>query len=202
MSRRYSHITPTYVVDRVRLKVFERRNPDLPWLTRDMIAFLSSWVRSSDEILETGSGRSTIWFARRSKRVISIEHDPGWHRYVCDRFRLEGLENVEYYLATDEEAYLDPICSIPPGTLDIALIDGVFRDRCALAAIPALKSGGLLVIDNSNWYLPHPSRSPDSRGQGSLAASPMWDRVGKEIADWRSFWTSNGITDTAAWQKP
>jgi hypothetical protein len=36
----YRHLTPRYLIDRVRLIAYERRHPDAPWLTSEAIAFL------------------------------------------------------------------------------------------------------------------------------------------------------------------
>jgi hypothetical protein len=38
--RAFGHLTPRYVVDRLRLIAHERLNPDAPWLTAAVVAFL------------------------------------------------------------------------------------------------------------------------------------------------------------------
>ena len=37
------------------------------------------------------------------------------------------------------------------GSLDFVVVDGHYRQACILAALPKLKVGGLLMLDNSNW---------------------------------------------------
>ena len=37
MRRRFNHLTPRYVKDRIGLWFYELRNPDAPWLTADAI---------------------------------------------------------------------------------------------------------------------------------------------------------------------
>ena len=53
-----------------------------PWLTEGAIDFLSHFVRPGFRVLETGSGASTLWFAKRAKSVVSIEDDPDWYAAV------------------------------------------------------------------------------------------------------------------------
>ena len=36
-------------------------------------------------------------------------------------------------------------------TFDFVIIDGAYRMACVVAAMPKIKSGGYLLIDNSNW---------------------------------------------------
>jgi len=69
--------------------------------------------------------------------------------------------------------------------------------------VPLLKSGGILVIDNIERYLPSTSHSPSARRAGeSRWDSASWDAFAAEVANWRHIWTSNGVSDTALWVKP
>ena len=70
-----------------------------------------------------------------------------------------------------------------------------------MAVIPKIATGGLLVIDNINWFLDHPTHSPASRYKKG-PASPTWARLEEQLAAWRMIWTSSGVTDTAIWIKP
>jgi predicted O-methyltransferase YrrM len=90
------------------------------------------------------------------------------------------------------------------GALDFVLVDGIRREECARAALSKIAPGGLLVIDNANWFLPSRSRSPNSRRpRGADAhASPIWREVAEALEGWRRIWTSNGVTDTAIWIRP
>ena len=146
---------------------------------------------------EFGSGRSTVWFARRVGRLTSVEDDRGW--YDRTRDLLEGLD-VDYRFLVGHDAYVDAAQSFEPASLDAALVDGSWRDECALAMVTALKPGGLLVVDNVNWYLPPPPRStspaPLSQHSG------RWEQFERTTRPWRRVWTSNGVTDTALFFKP
>ena len=203
--RKFSHWTPRYIVNRLQLMAYAGRYPDLPWLTQAMNDFLASWLKPTDRGAEFGSGRSTIWFARRIAHLTSVEHDTAWHAEVSGRLQAQALhQRIDYLFAAQEEQYVAAARGLAPASLDFCLVDGICRDRCALACIDKLKPGGALIVDNINWYLPHSpkSRAPASRGPGDTCESPDWETFAQTVANWRCFWTSNGITDTAAWFKP
>jgi hypothetical protein len=211
--RRYRHLTPRYFVDRVRLMAYERRHPDAPWLTSEAVAFLERWLRPDFVGFEWGSGRSTVWFAKRVRQLISIEHDPHWYEEVIGRLDdKDSRRKVSYRrLAVDDGAdrdhpYVSAISEYPDGALHFCLIDGVteLRARCALACLSKLKPGGLAIVDNANWFLPREPRSPapDSRGPADGYASAEWAEFDRRVAHWPCIWTSNGVTDTAIWTKP
>jgi predicted O-methyltransferase YrrM len=143
---------PLYVVDRIAAWWFYRSNPDLPWLTRESVALLSTLLKQSDRGLEWGSGRSTLWFSRRVAHLVSVEHDPAWFSRV--RGMLQGVTNVDLRLLPDPASYVAVTEKLSPGSLGFVLVDGgLARDECAHQAIPLLGSGGILILDNANWYL-------------------------------------------------
>ena len=82
-------------------------------------------------------------------------------------------------------------------SLDFALVDGVYRDNVALFLLPKIRSGGMLIIDNVNWYLPSLTTSPASLRLPAAPATAAWEQVAAELAGWRRIWTSNGVWDTA-----
>jgi hypothetical protein len=209
--RSIRHWSYRYIVDRVELMRYERKHPDAPWLTSAMVEVLDRWLKPVDCGLEWGSGRSTVWFARRTARLTSVEHDPDWAERVTDILRHARLEGrVDYRLAPDgaserqDSNYVQVVQSIETGTLDYCLVDGVARDHCALVCLDRLKPGGVVIIDNANWYIPQrtKSRAPNSRGLEDGFASDVWAEFWKRVREWRSVWTTNGVTDTAFWVKP
>ncbi len=200
--RKFRHWTPRYVVNRLRLLAYERRHPDAPWLTANMVRILDSWLRPEDRGIEWGSGRSTIWFAERVHSLVSIENDPFWYRTVSDRLRRKGLSNVRYLFCEREEDYKRVAETVTPESLDFCLVDGEARDDCALAAISLLKPGGIVIVDNLNFYLPTDSHSPFSRRPRQGCYTPKWEHFHQRVSAWRHVWTSNGVFDTGFWVKP
>lgn len=209
--RTFKHWTPRYIVDRMNLYVHEKLNPETPWLSPSMVNILDTWIKPSDRGLEWGSGRSTIWFARRVSHLISIEHDKKWATHVQTLLNCRGLASrVSYYFFKDgcgdnpDSEYVKIIDSIEDESLDFCLIDGNLREHCALASLSKMKAGGIIIVDDVERYIPRESktRSPNARGILSGYASKEWELFGGEVSRWRFIWTTNGISDTALWVKP
>jgi predicted O-methyltransferase YrrM len=193
---------PRYVVDRISILRFEHSHPDAPWLTSEAINILSTWLRSSDRGLEFGSGRSTIWFSKRVSHLVSVESNPEWFGKVKDM--LHGVSNVDLRHFPDESSYAAVTKEFAPQSLDFVLVDGIARAACAHGAIPLLKPGGILILDNANWFLPCTTRSPKSRrpGDNTTLDAASWDDFLVKVASWRHIWTCSGVTDTALWVRP
>jgi predicted O-methyltransferase YrrM len=200
------HWTPRYVKDRLQLHVWERRHPDAPWLVAEAVSLLETWLRKSDVVVEFGSGRSTLWFAARAARVISIEHDPGWYARVKAQLETANVHNVEYHrvpvsaaadVDVQEAAYLGPVSDAFAGPADVVLVDGILRDATAMWALEHVRRGGMIVIDNVNRYLPHATHSPASLGAEGRPPTERWRAVAATVASWRQAWFTNGVTDTA-----
>jgi predicted O-methyltransferase YrrM len=179
-------------------------------LTRAAVSFLASWLKPSDEVLEFGSGRSTTWFARRVARVISIETSEQWHALVAQQLLEQGLSDrvrqvlVQKTPSSDFGArYLGAFAACPQA-VDVALVDGELRDLCALQCIERVKPGGLLVVDNANWYLPAApaSQAPGSRTLDDGPATAAWQGFESATRHWRCYRTSDGVTDTWIWLRP
>lgn len=196
------HWTARYVWDRMRQWLHQRVRPDSPWLSRQAAAFLSERLRPTDVVVEWGAGRSTVWLARRVGSLVSIEHSRAWHDRVEVMLCAGGIDNgdLRYVPVDDDQAYLAP--DVPDESCDLVLIDGVLRDRCAVRACRLIKPGGMVAVDNANWYLPHATRSPASVGAAGQPASPLWSQFLDRVADWQLVWISDGVTDTAFYCRP
>jgi predicted O-methyltransferase YrrM len=202
MSRAFRHLTPRYVYHRLALMVEQRRNPADPWLTADSIGILKQTLKPTDVGVEFGSGRSTLWFAKRLAHLTSVEHDPAWFDKVGKMIDGAGLAaKVSYYLEGHPAGYAGRAKEISDDSIDFCLVDGIERDACIEAMLPKLKSGGLLVVDNIHLFLPNP-RTKSPNAQRGRPASEGWERVAEALRDWRSIWTTNGVWDTALWFKP
>lgn len=208
--RNWKHVTPRYIIDRIGVHLYQRQHPDCPWLTRQVVEILEDWIQPLDVGHEWGSGRSTVWFARRIKELTSVEHHPQWgdivqkmllEERVADKISYNLIEQNNY-LASDD--YVNVVNNHSDESLDFCLVDGILRDRCALSALSKIKPGGILIIDNVNWFMPHVrgSSSPNSRRVEDGCASELWKEVYSVLSSWRCIWTSNGVTDTAFWVKP
>jgi predicted O-methyltransferase YrrM len=203
--RNMAHRTPRYIYHRARQMLYERGHGDDPWLTPAAIRLLESLLRPADRGAEFGSGRSTIWFAERVAALTSVEHDEQWYETVSAKLKERRLANVDYILARPDQpvelggksTYARTALGFPDAGLDFALVDGHYRDYSAKFILPKIKSGGILIIDNVNWYLPSESRAPNSRTRALGPKGKIWAEVAEELTQWRSIWTSSGVWDTA-----
>jgi len=204
------HQTPRYVDNRIREILYRRAHPEAPWLTPAAIRLLATMLRPADHGAEFGSGRSTIWFAARVATLTSVEHDAWWHETVSAKLKERGYANVDCILAREDQpmerggdsAYARIALSFTDASLDFALVDGHYRDYSAQYVMPKIKPGGMLIIDNVNWYLPCRSHAPNSRTPALGPAPGAWAEVWRELVGWRTIWTSSGVTDTAIFIKP
>lgn len=193
-----AHRTPDYFVSRIRRTIYEMNHPNQPWLVGEAVDLLASLLRPTDVGLEWGSGRSTAWLAGRVGRLVSVEDSEVWASKVRVILGERGLQ-VDYRVHTGQD-YVDVVSAFEDGSLDFCLIDGSCRDACARAAIPKIKPGGLMVIDDVQRYLGHDSiRAPNALLKDQ--AAPDWTDVAEALRSWRSAWFSDGVSATAIFLK-
>lgn len=159
---------PRYFCDRTVVLVDQVIHPSDPWLTRNAIKELSRFLTPSMVAFEWGSGRSTVWIARRVKRLVSVEHHPEWYAKIAQRLRVSHLSNVDYRCCASgaaREEYASQIDEFADGSFDMVLIDGEGRNRCIRHAAPKVRVGGYIVVDNADTpgYDFTPLRSFDRR---------------------------------------
>ena len=183
-------------------------------MTRDSNTIIESLLKPSYIGLEWGSGCSTIWFSKREKHLTSVENLAYWYKQVSHKLKLENLTNVNYLFIPDYDGskegtyemhstkYVQVANSFSRNSLDFVLVDGVYRSACAVTATGLIKSGGFLIIDDVNWFLPSNSISPGSRNYKNGPLSEQWKEFSESVKDWQLTWTSNGVKDTAIFFKP
>jgi hypothetical protein len=141
-----------------------------PWITFPALRFLEKVVHGGMSVFEFGSGGSTVFFTRRARRVVAVEHDARWREVVVARLAALRLRTAEIHLrppepATpgevgDPDAYLSDlpgsfrsyaraIDEYPEQSFDLVLVDGRSRPSCVKHACPRVAPGGFLLLDNS-----------------------------------------------------
>jgi predicted O-methyltransferase YrrM len=153
---------PRRLLARLRYWVWEKRNPDKPWMCPGTIAFCQSKLSGSMKALEFGSGRSTLWFATLVGHLTSIEYDESWYQQIAQRLREAGAKNVDYRhvplghprLEPERSAY-QPVPdyvavadSFPDRGLDFVVVDGHYRTNCIRHVLPKIAPGGYLLVDD------------------------------------------------------
>jgi hypothetical protein len=133
-------------------------NP-IPWMTYSAIDFLSNLDLSQATVFEYGSGASTLFWAKRCKSVCAVEHFVPWFermkKYIDGRINIISQPDLTAYPKEIE----------PLGLFDLIYIDGAERMPCAKAACNHLNEGGIIILDNSEWY---PQSATFLREQGFM----------------------------------
>jgi len=118
-----------------------------PWYTFPAIEYLSQIDFGKDAVFEYGCGSSTIFWAQRAKKVVSVEHDADW----ASKIRKIAPNNVEIVAPLHGLDYPYAL-SKSEDRFDVIVIDGLKRVECCRNLGKALKTGGLVILDNSDWY--------------------------------------------------
>jgi SAM-dependent methyltransferase len=159
---------PQYISRCVTHNVMQRTTPldlGIPWFSYAAIDFLEDWLDSSMTVCEYGSGGSTVFFARRTKSVFSIEDNPSWYELVSQRLKAQSLTNATLRLCPfdfknpegfENSEYLH---AMPDQKFDVIVVDGSeewtqVRPICFRRAEAHIKPGGIIVVDDS-WRYPH-----------------------------------------------
>ncbi|NGX39789.1 MAG: hypothetical protein KR126chlam1_01122 [Chlamydiae bacterium] len=129
----------------------------VPWITDEAVAFLEMFCEENPEakILEFGSGASTLWFAKRTPNLYSVEHDERFYALVQKELSTNPdcfpakhyLRKRPYYSIADE---------FSDGYFDLIVVDGRNRKGCMARSIRILKPGGILMLDNAERRYYHP----------------------------------------------
>lgn len=125
-----------------------------PWFNAEIIEYLSSLLKPDWTVFETGCGGSTIWYSNRVKKVISFESTAEWFHEIREIIERKKIENVELHLYQNYPT--TGIHGFKNDEFDFISIDGRGRVKSIETVIPYLKSGGYLLLDDSQRerYLP------------------------------------------------
>ncbi len=128
-----------------KISVDKDGNP-LPWYTYPAIEYLSQFDYGNKRIFEFGCGNSSLFWAERALKVVSIEDNAQYF----ERWQKEFIkENLDIRHRDEGEGYYDAV--LEEETLyDVIVVDGKCRADCARAAMQRLAPGGMIVLDDSD----------------------------------------------------
>ncbi|MBU3553980.1 hypothetical protein [Polynucleobacter sp. UB-Piko-W3] len=118
-----------------------------PWYTYPAIEYLKQLDLTDATLFEYGSGNSTNFWRSRVKEIVSVESSPEWFSLVSGNQTL----NQKIMLRTEKAEYINSIKEVN-ATYDIIVVDGEYRQLCAISALDFLKKDGMLILDNSDWF--------------------------------------------------
>ncbi|HEX2914535.1 MAG TPA: hypothetical protein VH186_27285 [Chloroflexia bacterium] len=133
--------------------------------------------KTAIRVFEYGSGASTIFWLSMKAEVISVEHDADWYRKI--KQRLSEADQIDYRLVEPEKApedrangdpadpdlcisalepyrglsfasYVSQVDAFPDEYFDVIMVDGRSRASCLVHSLPKVKTGGIIILDNSD----------------------------------------------------
>ena len=128
-----------------QMQSIDKEGNPIPWFSYSAISFINDRLTNEMTVFEFGSGNSTLWFSKRVKNVVSIEHDVNWY----NKIKKIMPENVN--LSHCNLKYNDEYCRAAANQhskFDIIIIDGRDRNNCVLNSIDSLADDGIIIFDN------------------------------------------------------
>lgn len=146
-----------------------------PWINYRASEWLKAYLKPHMRVFEYGSGGSTLFMSKRVAHVVSVEHDESFYHFMVEQLRRNGIANCTPLLSLPEplelaktlpyscesftsewpthktmsfEAYVKAIDTYPDRSFDLVTVDGRARPSCVLRALPKIKDGGWLLVDN------------------------------------------------------
>lgn len=133
-------------------KSFESKSPlglnsePIPWVTYSFIDFIADRIQKEHTVFEFGSGNSTIYYAQRAQKVVSVEHDKAWF----DKISLSTPANSEMiYCELQKNGDYSKMPESLGLKFDIIIVDGRDRVNCCLHSLGALTEQGVVILDDS-----------------------------------------------------
>jgi hypothetical protein len=139
-------------------------------LSDEEVAFLKSYLKPGQVVLEWGAGKTTLELSKLVKKYYSVEHDFYWYNQILKRKN----KNVRLYFVapntpdrkylrfsekddgsySDFKNYVDFIenLSIYENKFDIVIVDGRARVDCVLKILPYISEETLVFLHNFDRY--------------------------------------------------
>jgi len=126
----------------------------IPLYTYPTIDFLHQHDFSAKDVFEFGSGMSTLWWGQRARRVVAAENNKEWYETVRTRYVRDNpnATNVEVLYGTGAREFAALVHSAGVN-YDVIIVDGASnRHNCAHEGLKRLRKGGMVILDNAEWY--------------------------------------------------
>jgi predicted O-methyltransferase YrrM len=139
-----------------------------PWWNKRAIGYLDAELNRGDRVFEWGSGGSTAWLVSKGAQVTSVESEPEWVdkvRALCPEADVRAIPATETGTITRKrnwlisgyrprffDDYVAAIDEFPDGSFDVVIVDGMRRRECLQRALPKVRPGGLLIVDDTDFW--------------------------------------------------
>ncbi len=120
----------------------------IPWLSLPMVRVLEDRLKKEHRIFEYGSGNSTLFFATRVEKIVSIEYDERWLNEIKGKIPHSNVTLC--YRDYRSPEYANSINEAFKDEYSIVLVDGRKRVECCKAAVRNLAPDGVVILDDSH----------------------------------------------------
>lgn len=165
------------------------------WTSYPLHQFLHSLNLKEKNVLEFGSGGSTVFFLKRIANLLTFEHSNVWIEKLkpklqtYDNWKINPVSYVSRETVQNaHEEYLRGLEAVGDNSLDLVLVDGRHRVECIRASIAKVKKSGYIILDDSD--------------------RPEYSEAFELLTEWESFvisgyaYMSDFKTHSTVWKKP
>lgn len=123
----------------------------LPWYSYPFIEFLEARSFHDCNILEFGGGQSTLWWAERAAKVVTLEGNESWYEFL----KSSAPENVSIFLvpldspASCVESVQRILAENDFKSFDVVVIDGLYRAEMIDIALQVISEDGAIIGDTT-----------------------------------------------------
>jgi predicted O-methyltransferase YrrM len=137
---------------KVRAKLGQ--TPERPWIVPAAVGWLRRRARRDWSVLELGSGRSTVWLARRCRHVLAFEDDEHWVVRARELLDEAGIDNAEIRQLPIER-FVPAVAEMADDSYDLVVVDFLEspqadRVDAVREARSKVRPGGYLMLDDSD----------------------------------------------------
>lgn len=118
----------------------------IPWVTYSFIDFIKDRINNQHDIFEFGCGNSTLFYAKNSGSVTSVEHDKAWFERNSN-MKLPNVELIYCKLVRGGDYSKSAVKTNKK--FNIIIVDGRDRVNCCKESLQSLTENGVIVLDNS-----------------------------------------------------
>jgi precorrin-6B methylase 2 len=123
-----------------------RDGEPIPWVTYSFIDFISDRIQQDHTVFEFGSGNSTLYYAKRAQKVVSVEHDEEWFAKITSS---KAANSEMIFCELEKGGKYSKMPASMDMKFDIIIVDGRDRVNCCLESLLALSDRGVVVLDDS-----------------------------------------------------
>jgi hypothetical protein len=138
----------------LKMVAVDRGGEPLPWYSYPCIDFLKHRPYDGRTVLEFGGGQSTLWWARRAGRVVTLEGDRAWYQRIARTMPPNvALHHVdESNRVTCAEQVEEVLEGTPDQRYDVIVIDGLWRTEMVDIAVRWVADDGMIICDDAHGY--------------------------------------------------